>query len=189
MTRRRSPPRRGGSSDAARTLVPRWALDSGRAMPYAARQGGGKGTIQTGLEAVKDGCPNAGLGVVGGKGLRKPLIPCPISAVDARKAPSSPNGHGPFGPPFGRPPGGDQARMPGSSRKPAAKRKGSLPHRKTTTVTPGGWGEATGQRQKKRVARRRERTKKAEKEERNFPTQGKAECKRADSPGTARGRN
>ena len=125
MARRRSPPRRGGSSDAARTLVTRRARDSGRAMPYAARQGGGKGTIQTGLEAVKDGCPNAGLGVVGGKGLRKPLIPCPA-------------------------PGGDQARMPGSSRKPAAKRKGSLPHRKTTTVTPGGWGEATGQRQKKK---------------------------------------
>ena len=95
------------------------------------------------------------MGVVGGKGLRKPLIPCPA-------------------------PGGDQALMPGSSRKPAAKRKVSLPHRKTTTVTPGGWGEATGQRQKKRVARRRERTKKAEREERNFPTQGKAEGKGAN---------
>ena len=104
MARRRSPPRRGGSSDAARTLVTRHARDSGRAMPNAARQEGGRGTTLADLQIVTVGCPNAGLGVVGGKGLRKPLIPCPISAVDARKAPSSPNGHGPFGPPFGRPP-------------------------------------------------------------------------------------
>ena len=123
MARRRSPPRRGGSSDAARTLVTRRARDSGRAMPYAARQGGGRGTPQAGLEAVKDGCPTAGLGVVGVKGLRKPLIPCPISAVDARKAPSSPNGHGPFGPPFGRPPGGDHAGMPAAAAGQRKKRE------------------------------------------------------------------
>ena len=97
MARRRSPPRRGGSSDAARTLVSRHARDSGRAEPNAARQEGGRGTTLADLQIVTVGCPNAGLGVVGGKGLRKPLIPCPISAVDARKAPASPNGHGPAG--------------------------------------------------------------------------------------------
>ena len=49
------------------------------------------------LKSVKDGCPKAGLGVVGGKGLASPLPPA------ARR-------------------GGDQARMPGKSRQPAEKK-------------------------------------------------------------------
>ena len=36
-------------------------------------------------------------GVVGGVEGHAPLTPCRISAVDARKAPASPNGHGPAG--------------------------------------------------------------------------------------------
>ena len=44
------------------------------------------------LKIVKDGCPKAGLGIVGGKGLASPLPPA------ARRA-------------------GDQARMPGSIRQ------------------------------------------------------------------------
>ena len=33
-------------------------------------------------KTVKNGCPNAGLGVVGGKGLRKPLPPAARRAGD-----------------------------------------------------------------------------------------------------------
>ncbi len=51
------------------------------------------------LKIVKDCCPKAGLGVVGGKGLASPLPPA------ARRA-------------------GDQARMPGNSRQLAEKKKG-----------------------------------------------------------------
>ena len=68
MARRRSPPRRGGSSDAARTLVPSLARDSGRAMPYDARQRGEQGRAAASLIPVRDGCPKTGMGVVGGKG-------------------------------------------------------------------------------------------------------------------------
>ena len=89
--RRRSPPRRGGSSDAGRTLVPRGRGTAGVRTPAAARQRGGRRTADLFLRTVKDGCPNAGLGVVGGKGLRKPLPPA------ARRA-------------------GDHARMPGNIR-------------------------------------------------------------------------
>ena len=52
-----------------------------------------------------------------------PLTPCPISAVDARKAPASPNGHGPAG-------------------------RHSVARREATT--PGCRAEASIQRQKKR---------------------------------------
>ena len=68
MARRRSPPRRGGSSDAARTLVPSPARDSGRATPYDARQRGEQGRAAASLIPVRDGCPKTGMGVVGGKG-------------------------------------------------------------------------------------------------------------------------
>ena len=34
------------------------------------------------LRTVKNGCPNAGYGVVGGKGLRKPLPPAARRAGD-----------------------------------------------------------------------------------------------------------
>ena len=189
MARRRSPPRRGGSSDAARTLVSRHARDSGRAMPNAARQEGGRGTTLADLQIVTVGCPNAGLGVVGGKGLRKPLIPCPISAVDARKAPSSPNGHGPFGPPFGRPPGGDHAGMPAAAagQQKKEKEKGAMFQRKNRCPRQGQ-AEATKQG-KEKVFRSERARKKSRKGRTKFLSLGKAKCKRADSPGTARGRN
>ena len=60
-------------------------------MPAAARRRGGRGTADVSLKTVKAGCPKAGLGVVGGKGLASPLPPA------ARRA-------------------GDHARMPGSIR-------------------------------------------------------------------------
>ena len=55
---------------------------------------GAKGIARVIMLPVRDGCPNAGLGVVGGKGLRKPLPPA------ARRA-------------------GDHAWMPGTIRQPA----------------------------------------------------------------------
>ena len=76
MARRRSPPRRGGSSDAARTLVPRERGTAGGRRPYDARQGGEQGTDEGRRSPVRDGCPKAGLGIVGGKGPPRPLIPC-----------------------------------------------------------------------------------------------------------------
>ena len=66
--------------------------------PYDARQGGEQGTHEGRRSLVKDGCPKAGLGVVGGKGPPRPLIPCP-------------------------PTGSDPAWMPGRNRCPAAKIK------------------------------------------------------------------
>ena len=52
-------------------------------------------------------------GVVGGVEGLAPLTPCRISAVDARKAPASPNGHGPAGRHSVARRAGDHARMPG----------------------------------------------------------------------------
>ena len=52
-------------------------------------------------------------GVVGGVEGHAPLTPCRISAVDARKAPASPNGHGPAGRHSVARRAGDHARMPG----------------------------------------------------------------------------
>ena len=91
-------PERGGSSDAGRTLVPRGRGTAGGRTPAATRQGGGKGHCPCNHAARQGWLPNAGLGVVGGKGLRKPLPPA------ARRA-------------------GDQARMPGSIRQSAAKKR------------------------------------------------------------------
>ena len=51
-------------------------------MPAAARQKGGRGTADLFLRTVKNSCPNAGYGVVGGKGLRKPLPPAARRAGD-----------------------------------------------------------------------------------------------------------
>ena len=186
MARRRSPPRRGGSSDAARTLVSRHARDSGRAMPNAARQEGGRGTTLADLQIVTVGCPNAGLGVVGGKGLRKPLIPCPISAVDARKAPSSPNGHGAFGPSFGRPPGGDHARMPGSIRGPAEE-KGAMFRQKNRRPRQEGKPKPQPRADQKYFVAK-EHGKESRKGRTKFLSSGKAECKRTYPPGSAKGR-
>ena len=62
-------------------------------------------------------------GVVGGVEGHAPLTPCRISAVDARKAPASPNGHGPAGRHSVARRAGDHARMSGRSRKPAEKEK------------------------------------------------------------------
>ena len=90
-------PERGGISDAGRTLVPRLRGTAGVRTPAAARQRGGRGTLSARGSRVKDGCPNAGFGVVGGKGLRKPLPPA------ARRA-------------------GDHAQMLGRSRQPATKK-------------------------------------------------------------------
>ena len=70
-------PEWGGSSDAGRTLVPRGRGTAGGRTPAAARQGGEEGTACVTVLPVKKGCPDAGYGVVGGKGLRKPLPPAP----------------------------------------------------------------------------------------------------------------
>ena len=116
-------------------------------MPYDAWQGGEQGKAVACRMFVRVGCPRAGLGVVGGKGLaspcplppaaqattlacraeavrpwsdkkrKQPLTPCRISAVDARKAPSPPDGHGPAGRHSVARRAGDHARMPGRSRQ------------------------------------------------------------------------
>ena len=154
-------------------------------MPYAARQGGGKGTIQTGLEAVKDGCPNAGLGVVGGKGLRKPLIPCPISAVDARKAPASPNGHGPAG---RHSVARREATTPGCRAASAGQRKKREPC-SSEKIDAHARGKPKPQsRAKKKYSAAKEHGKESRKGRTKFLSLGKAKCKRADSPGDSEGK-
>ena len=85
------------TSDAGRTLAPRLRGAAGGRTPAAARQRGGRRTADLFLRTVKDGCPNAGFGVVGGKGLRKPLPPAASRA-------------------------GYQAQMLGRSRQPATKK-------------------------------------------------------------------
>ena len=78
MARRRSPPRVGGSSDAAPGSSSR-ALrgTAGGRRPYDARRKEEKGRPEGKSSPVSDGCPKAGLGVVGGKGLASPLPPAP----------------------------------------------------------------------------------------------------------------
>ena len=56
-------------------------------MPAAARQKGGRGAADLFLKTVKDGWPNAGFGVVGGKGLRKPLPPAARREGDHTRMP------------------------------------------------------------------------------------------------------
>ena len=80
-------PERGGSSDAGRTLAPRLSGAAGVRTPAAVRQRGGRGTLSARGSRVKDGCPNAGFGVVGGKGLRKPLPPAARRAGDHTRMP------------------------------------------------------------------------------------------------------
>ena len=58
--RRRSPPRRGGSSDAGRTLGPRSARDSGRPNARCRAAGRRQGDALRKRTLVKDGCPDAG---------------------------------------------------------------------------------------------------------------------------------
>ena len=106
-------PERGGSSDAGRTLAPRLSGAAGVRTPAAVRQRGGRGTLSARGSRVKDGCPNAGYGVVGGKGLRKPLPPA------ARRA-------------------GDHARMLGRSRQPATKK---MEKNKAPTSPPARGGK------------------------------------------------
>ena len=81
-------------------------------------------------------------GVVGGVEGHAPLTPCRISAVDARKAPASPNGHGPAGRHSVARRAGDHARMPGRSRKPTeekrkreGRKKRNLPPRQASSVS------------------------------------------------------
>ena len=50
---------------------------AGGRRPYDARQKGEKGRPEGKNSPVSDGCPKAGLGVVGGKGLASPLPPAP----------------------------------------------------------------------------------------------------------------
>ena len=122
--RRRSPPRRGGSSDAGRTLVPRRRGTAGVRTPAAARQRGGRRTADLFLRTVRDGCLNAGFGVVGGKGLRKPLPPAPRreatqpgcrakAAIQWQKKKKK----------RGCRRAGDSARMPGKSRQPGTEKR------------------------------------------------------------------
>ena len=81
------------------------------------------------------------MGVVGGKGLRKPLIPYPA-------------------------PGGDHARMPGSRREPAEEREGPPIPSKDDDAQKQRQSHKQG---KENVFRGKESEKKAEKEEPNSP--------------------
>ena len=76
MARRRSPPRKGGSSDAARTLVPRAGQREGEGHMTSDRKRE-EGKPEGKSSPVSNGCPKAGLGVVGGKGLASLLPPAP----------------------------------------------------------------------------------------------------------------
>ena len=72
--------------------------------------------------SVREGCPNAGYGVVGGEGLRKPLPPA------ARRA-------------------GDHARTPGRRRKPATGKKRKNDNQPAAqATTPGRRADAASQR-------------------------------------------
>ena len=84
MARRRSPPV-GAEAPTPPGRSFRRSRDSGRALPYAARQRGGRRTSSAIMQADKEGCPTAGYGVVGDKGLRKPLSP----AASPRRRPKS----------------------------------------------------------------------------------------------------
>ena len=108
---------------------------AGGRTPAAARQREGRGAADVFLKSVKAGCPKAGWGVVGGKGLASPLPPA------ARRA-------------------GDQARMPGKSCQLAEKKRHILRRRAASVkrrggeqaTKPGCRARAASQRQKKENA-------------------------------------
>ena len=129
MARRRSPRRRRGSSDAARTLVPRErGTAGGRCLMTRGREES-RGKAVACRMFVRVGCPKAGLGVVGGKGPPRPLIPCR---------------------PPRRRPGPDVGLKPPSSDK-SKKRSAPYPLPPAAQATrPGRRAEAAIQRQKQK---------------------------------------
>ncbi len=93
-------------------------------LPSAASGGQGTRHATATPAATRTRGRTGGVGDVEG---HAPLTPCRISAVDARKAPASPNGHSPAGRHSVASRAGYQTRMPGSSRKPAAEKEKPFP--------------------------------------------------------------
>ena len=184
MARRRSPPRRGGSSDAARTLVTRHARDSGRAMPYAARQRGGRGTTLADLQIVTVGCPNAGLGVVGGKGCASPLSPAtsllsmPVRLLRRLTVTALSGRHS-----VAR----REATTPGCRATSAGQRKKREPCSGKKIDAHARGKPKPQSRAKKKYSVAKEHGKESKKGRTKFSS-GKAECKRTYPPGSAKGR-
>ena len=110
-------PRAAGAPQQAR-ISPAKREDARRLAPCGERRTGYTSCDSDALRHTDRGST----GVVGGVEGLAPLTPCPISAVDARKASASPNGHGPAG-------------------------RHSVARREATT--PGRRAEAASRRQKK----------------------------------------